>query len=449
LFTVLAVALLATFTAALPSQAEFQYHTNTWNTNFWPAAETPPRKRETPTNIVFQSDAISSNLIFALVERHEAALLIEQSFAEDMLALIPRRPDTVLQQIKDRTKELLPFYLDHTRFGTNQTSTDPRDAIITNLIYWEVSTIAEHLEIPIDFFDKTPPRNLTEQEGTGSAHWTNSIGYGWDSMRKVMTNLIYTFQTNGFLPDQVDFYQANGYGPPRSEQVSFPPDRVLFRVGPWIYDTCFTETNNTTFTVANWTITNFIDKTEFTETMFDVYEFLAVNQTETLFFSTYSKEFTSGYPAYIIGNPFMQLTAPDLVHTSYVFILAEGGVGYSEDNLVIRDVGSVESDCDFLTTSNKYEFYDIIDNQHIQIADSNFVARLDTSVDVTQPDCELFIFLANLDFAESIFASKYLGCYSDVYGEVGPPYGKNLGWERGLTTAKIPAYIIDWDFRYE
>jgi hypothetical protein len=211
LFTVLAVALLATFIAALPSQAQ---STNGWDDRFWPANEKPPRAKEV-TNWVFQSDVISSNIVYSVKERYDAVEKQDTfDLLEDFLIIPVRRPDEKLQEAKEVIGQIIGGFLDQTRFPTPY---DPTSIIITTtntsylqLIYWNETNILSHCELPTNFFSYTPPRNLAGHEGTGAAHWTNSAQYGWDAMRKVITNLIYTYEPKGAMINQtVEVYKAS------------------------------------------------------------------------------------------------------------------------------------------------------------------------------------------------------------------------------------------------
>jgi hypothetical protein len=218
LFTVLAVALLATFIAALPSQAA-------WDDRFWPANEKTPRKKD-GANWVFQSDVVTSNIYYAVDERIRA-VAITVGIGYEEYPYGPRFADRSLHEMKQLLEPRIKDYLDQTRFSSPY---DPTSAQMTNLIFWNVTNILIHCELPTNFFSYTPPRNLAGHEGTGAEHWTNSAGYGWDAMRKVITNLIYTYEPRGVMTNQTVEFIGEGlsddqYTPSRScEDQSGEPE---------------------------------------------------------------------------------------------------------------------------------------------------------------------------------------------------------------------------------
>jgi hypothetical protein len=205
LFTVLAVALLATFIAALPSQAA-------WDDRFWPANEKPPRKKD-GTNWVFQADVITSNIYYAVDERIWA-IAKTNGISYDEYPYGPRFPDKSLEELKFFLLGIINQFLDQTRFPSPY---DPTSIIVTTtntsylqLIYWNETNILTHCQLPTNFFRYTPPRNLAGHEGTGAEHWTNSAAYGWDAMRKVITNLIYTYENKGVLINETKTEKSIG-----------------------------------------------------------------------------------------------------------------------------------------------------------------------------------------------------------------------------------------------
>lgn len=190
-------ALAAILFSALPSQAQ----TNVgWDTRFWPANEKPTRKIY-GTNVFFQKEIVSSNLAFAIEERYWAVNKNDSSIEEDVNGYLPRNSVLALEEMKLVTRDLVNDFLDQTRFPTPD---DPTSIVVNTptssvlqLIYWNQSNILVHCNLPTNFFEYTPVRNLAGHEGFSTA--TNDALYGWDALRKVLTNLVYTYTDQGFL----------------------------------------------------------------------------------------------------------------------------------------------------------------------------------------------------------------------------------------------------------
>jgi hypothetical protein len=185
--------LLAIFIVATPSLAQ-------WDSRFWPANEKPARIG-TIFNRTYQSDIATSNIYDAVNERIWAiaktngVLYSEYPFG-------PRFPDRSLEELKFILRPYVKKFLDQSRFPVpNQPSSVVQSQTNNSILltYWNETNLLNYCQLPLNFFTYTPPRNLAGHPGTGSAHWTNSAAYGWDAIRKVLTNLIYTYENAGIL----------------------------------------------------------------------------------------------------------------------------------------------------------------------------------------------------------------------------------------------------------
>ena len=185
------IALAAILFSALPSLAN-------WDNRFWPASEKPARVGS-GTNRIFQANVITSNIAAAVRERFEAVAGEEITYVEeDILAYGERFQERGLIEAKQLIQGTLNRFLDQTRFTSPNS---PSSAQITNLVYWSVSNILVHCNLPTNFFDYTPPRNLAAHPGITSTN-IDYTQYGWDAMRKVITNLIYTYEPRGAMINQ-------------------------------------------------------------------------------------------------------------------------------------------------------------------------------------------------------------------------------------------------------
>jgi hypothetical protein len=193
------IALAAILFFALPSLAG-------WDERFWPANEKPARKG-VGASAVFQADVITSNIAFAVKERVEAISKEDSTYVvEDITGSLPRKPELSLSEAKQILQGKIGSFLDQTRFPSPY---QPSSAQITNLIYWSVSNILVHCNLPTNFFDYTPPRNLAAHPGITSTN-IDYAKYGWDATRKVITNLIYTYEPKGAMINQtVEVYKAS------------------------------------------------------------------------------------------------------------------------------------------------------------------------------------------------------------------------------------------------
>lgn len=191
---------------------------DSWDNRFWPAFDSNNRIKDN-TGWIFQSDAISYDLISAAIERITAVEKKQPSQFSDIYPTnIPtRRPDVLLETIKSQLKPYITKFIDPYTFpvpfepasiqtflvtnyvGTTPGFPEPNRTDLSAFKYFSVSSILARCSLPTNFFDYTPPRNLAGHIGKGSSHWTNSSGYGWDAMRSVITNLIFTYEDFGIL----------------------------------------------------------------------------------------------------------------------------------------------------------------------------------------------------------------------------------------------------------
>jgi len=202
-----------------------------WDTRFWPANEKPTRIG-VGTNRVFQANVITSNIAAAVKERLEAVAGEEITYVEeDILAYGERFQERGLVEAKQLILATLNRFLDQTRFPSPNS---PSSAQITNLVYWNSTNILIHCELPLNFFDYTPPRNLAAHPGITSTN-IDYAQYGWDAMRKVITNLVYTYEPRGVMINQTVDVIGEGlsddqYTPSRSceDQSGEPADPIPF-----------------------------------------------------------------------------------------------------------------------------------------------------------------------------------------------------------------------------
>jgi hypothetical protein len=193
MFTRFLIALLAILFSALPSHAQ-------WDSRFWPANEKPARVGGI-FNRVYQSDVITSN-IYRAVDERIWAITKTSGISYDEYPYGSRFPERSLEELKFILRPYVKEFLDQSRFPLpNQPSSvvqsQTNDLIV--LTYWNETNLLNYCQLPLDFFTYTPIRNLAGHPGIGSANWTNSAAYGWDAMRKVLTNLIYTYENAGIL----------------------------------------------------------------------------------------------------------------------------------------------------------------------------------------------------------------------------------------------------------
>jgi hypothetical protein len=214
------IALAAILFSALPSIAA-------WDERFWPASEKPTRISAGP-NRAFQSDVVTSNIFRAVDERLWAATKTTGT-GYNQYPYDARFPDKHLAEMKLQLRNAISSFLDQTSFPT---PFDPTSVIVTTssnsslqLITWNESSLLAYCGLPADFFNVTPPRNLAAHPGITSPG-INYANYGWDAMRRVITNLIYTYEGKGILINEVIQSASVGIsGPNTYEDDQFtPPD---------------------------------------------------------------------------------------------------------------------------------------------------------------------------------------------------------------------------------
>lgn len=436
MFTRLTAILLATFTVASPSQAS-------WDTRFWPASEKNVRfqisTNETGIgNWVFQADIVTSNLISALQERHEAVFLDRFDGSQSILYYIPRRPDNSLQAIKDAVEVLVPYFLDQTKFPS---SYDPTSAIITNLHYWSVTSILAHCELPTNFFDYTPPRNLAGHIGTGSAHWTNSASYGWDATRKVLTNLIYTYQTAGILKTK------------ETKKYSSGTDQIYLNYGlPRIYDNCDFSQSITDYDFGNMTISNFLPAAYWYDDYWANGYFIG---DQSYYYSEYTNNIVSGRPAFQVGH-INTVSLTNGMHIGFSFSKVDGGLYYGDfcqkpyPPIWTRTNDNYTA-CLFTNACDWVYVSQIAPTAPVELSDGSLFVAANNVVSAPNTGCSVMQFLTEVENGDEFVPDPSL---IPCVGEVDSVFW-NVGYAAGATT-EIPleynrrySHIIKWDFQYD
>lgn len=204
------VVLVAILFSALPSLAG-------WDTNFWPTATSPSRVVDVAhTSVVFQSDVVVSQVVYALHERVWAVDKDGSSTTAVYDDNDPRWQEQTLQAVKNEARSIVSRFLNHTTW----TDRNPINAKISNLVYWTASTILSANNLPADFWTNTPVRNLMGTPGPTNmyAGWMDGSVYGFESMRTILTNLLYTFDDEGLFKFQDENRHNIGY----TEDGSFP-----------------------------------------------------------------------------------------------------------------------------------------------------------------------------------------------------------------------------------
>lgn len=425
MFTRLTVILLATFTVALHSKAS-------WDDNFWPASEKNVREK-IGSNWIFQADVVTSNLSQAVRERVEAATLYPHAIAYSA----PRRPDVALELMKQSLKGVIEYYLDQTQLPTPY---DPKSAIITNLQYWSVTSILSHCSLPTNFFDYTPPRNLAGHLGTGSAHWTNSSSYGWDATRKVITNLIYTYQSTGVLKSREQIKASAGTSP-FQDQV------------PEIYDNCYSLENINEYTLAEMTYSNFIPAAIWYDSFWANIYTLDGSQ-ESFFYSEYTNNITAGYPAFYVG-PSTNMALADRYNIAFTFQKIDGQIYYGSFCGLPKPPSYIVNTYQYtnclFSSACDWKYTDQIGPANTsQIGDGNIFVLDDYVALVDNYGCSVMDFIGNYGTFDAITDPSYIDCVGGV---------TSLSWYPGYAAGRslaIPlqynrnySHIIEWDFTYK
>jgi hypothetical protein len=422
---------LATFIAALPSLAQ---STNGWDDRFWPANEKPPRAKD-GTNWVFQSDAATLNLIEALRERVWAITKEDLSVVEDVLAYLPKRPEQSLAEIKLSTSVLVRNFIDQTRFPT---PFDPTSIVVNtptssvlSFVNWNITNILTHCELPTNFFTYTPVRNLAGHEGTGAAHWTNSALYGWDALRKVLTNLIYT-ASDGFLINET----KNNYQSGVTDELSFTCPAPT---------SCQFEDNSTgPEPITALTLTNASYQVFFNEE-WRQFPFLSIGSDDGNAFAEYQIVGNAGFPYFYVGPPDSPLSSNG-IHTAYSFEIERGGVlaaSYPQGFDPSDSRYSAYVSCGF---SNMPTWRAVgTFSTKSQLADLKYVVYSPNRVGASQPECSVcsFITFGFTDVSDFI----ELDCIGQRLVAIN--FGYLIWGDDGIKSEKERVHIIKWDFTYK
>jgi hypothetical protein len=158
-----------------------------WDLRFFPTTNAPLR-----IGGDFAFDVVSSQMVWAVNERVWAA---EGEgnwlyFYEYELSKPVKFSEVVLQEAKNKTRSILGKFLDMTK-----TTNGPN-----NLVYYEESDLLNQLDLPGDFFERTPPRNLMGHDWpTSNTSRLLGKNYGWNGLYRVLTNLTHTYQRNGIV----------------------------------------------------------------------------------------------------------------------------------------------------------------------------------------------------------------------------------------------------------
>jgi hypothetical protein len=179
------IALAAILFSVLPSQAQ----TNVgWDTRFFATTNKPVRVHESNV-VIYASDVIISQMIHAVNERYVATTkdstwAVFDTFQINYKFYI-RKPEVALHQVKQGIKGVLSSFVQS--YSTTNFSPD-------TIVYYDATNILLQLELPLDFFDVTPVRNLMGN----SSFSTNSAAYGWDGAYRCINLLTNTFETGVF-----------------------------------------------------------------------------------------------------------------------------------------------------------------------------------------------------------------------------------------------------------
>lgn len=299
-------ALAAILFSVLHSQAN-------WDDRFWPANEKPVRK-SVGSNIVFQKEVVSTNLAMAIEERYWAVNREDTSIEEDVVGSLPRDSVPALVEMKQITGQLINKFLDQSRFPTPNDPTSivvntPTSSVI-QLIYWNQSNILAHCNLPTNFFVYTPVRNLAGHQGFNTA--SNDVKYGWDALRKVLTNLMYTYENRGVLINETikDSYSGivddpNGGRPGRG---------------------CFDDSESDgPYTIPELTISKYAGIVESEEsatpTQYAIYD-NAGQIIDEVYITTYYGFGSRGFVAALLGPSTMPILNNN--HTAYTFFKENG-----------------------------------------------------------------------------------------------------------------------------
>jgi hypothetical protein len=185
------IALAAILFSALPSSAQ----TNEgWDARFFPTTNASVRVYDS-SNVVYASDVIISQMIYAVNERWVIANRFSESqnqqtwetyqFFALNYPIYVRRPEQALANVKDGLKRILSVYVK----SYNETNFLP-----DTVEYYNSTNILTETGLPPDFFDVIPVRNLMGN----SSFSTNAADYGWDGAYRIINKLTNTLAAGSF-----------------------------------------------------------------------------------------------------------------------------------------------------------------------------------------------------------------------------------------------------------
>jgi hypothetical protein len=409
MFTRFLIALAAILFFALPSLAG-------WDERFWPANEKPARKG-VGASAVFQADVITSNIALAVKERVEAISKEDSTYViEDITGNLPRKPELSLSEGKQILQGRISSFLDQTRFPTPY---DPSSAQITNLVYWSVSNILVHCNLPTNFFDYTPPRNLAAHPGITSTN-IDYAQYGWDAIRTVVTNLIYTYEPKGLMQNLTKTISRIGI---------MPYDQNLAGSGQYQPPDGSCENNDEQdgpFNFDELTITNYVNEIGFVK----------IAQRALLGTSPNSWEMretgsgNEGIISALLGPS--SVIDSNAAHVAHSFFLDKSG----------GEIG-----CGFATNEPIWEYEGAIGGKGV--TSDGFVFIRGGTYGIDSPQCDLWTFSVMGDFFignQSIPDYEVL-CYGNRF-YFGPASLDTIAGY-GATELREYRHIIQWNFQYK
>jgi hypothetical protein len=212
------IALAAILFSALPSLAQ----TNEgWDARFFPTTNANVRVYDS-SNVVYASDVIISQMIYAVNERYVAATKINTWDVFDNFEInygeYIRRPEVALAEVKQGIKNIASSFVRSYSLANFSPDT---------IVYYNRINILFELDLPADFFEVTPVRNLMGN----SSFSTNAADYGWDGAYRCLNLLTTTFEEGVFARyEQRQTCSIFGAGLSDSADGAFrvfdPPDLV-------------------------------------------------------------------------------------------------------------------------------------------------------------------------------------------------------------------------------
>jgi hypothetical protein len=414
------IALAAILFSALPSLAN-------WDNRFWPASEKPARVGS-GTNRIFQANVITSNIAAAVRERFEAVAGEEIIYVEeDILAYGERFQERGLVEAKQFIKQTLTGFLDQTRFPSPNS---PSSAQITNLVYWSVSNILVHCNLPTNFFDYTPPRNLAAHPGITSTN-IDYTQYGWDATRKVITNLIYTYEPKGAMINQtvdvskISFYLGDAqYTKPNgncSDQSGEPDEPIAF---------------------GELTLANYTAGTAY---------FKSASRRQVLVPDPNPPKVVNWFDQGLFTTAFLNSESSFGVNGILAARLGTSGIASNSGHIAFtfeKESGDGPESCRFPTNSANWEFSGTIAGLQ-KSADNNYFIT-GGIVGFDAPSCEFWSENVMGDFFGYGFDAGDLTCIGCLgYDGCYPSNINVLNGNPSLGSSREYAHIIQWNFRYK